>query len=220
MNLKIDPIWKDILKDSFEDDNFKRLVSFLEDEYANETVYPSRSDIFNAFNLCPLEKIKVVILGQDPYHGPNQAHGLSFSVPDGVRFPPSLANIFKEIQSDIDKEMPNTGNLTRWEEQGVFLLNATLTVRAHEAGSHQKKGWEHFTDQVIKTISERREGIVFLLWGGFAQKKLALIDEKKHLILKAPHPSPLSSFRGFFGCQHFSKANDYLLENNITAIEW
>jgi len=220
MQLKIDPVWENQLKDSLEDENFKGLVSFLENEYFKRTVYPDQQDIFKAFNLCPLQKVKVVILGQDPYHGPNQAHGLSFSVKDGVPSPPSLANIFKEIKTDVGKPIPISGNLTRWEEQGVFLLNATLTVRAHEPGSHQKKGWEEFTDHVIQTISQERRDVVFLLWGGFAQKKAHLIDEKKHLILKAPHPSPLSSYRGFFGCRHFSKTNEYFRTKDIAPIEW
>jgi uracil-DNA glycosylase len=220
MQLKIDPVWKNQLKYSLEDENFKGLVSFLENEYSKRTVYPDQQDIFKAFNLCPLQKVKVVILGQDPYHGPNQAHGLSFSVKDGVPSPPSLANILKEIKTDVGKPIPISGNLTRWEEQGVFLLNATLTVRAQEPGSHQKKGWEEFTDHVIQTISQERKDVIFLLWGGFAQKKAPLIDEKKHLILKAPHPSPLSSYRGFFGCRHFSKTNEYLRTKDIAPIEW
>lgn len=220
MEVEIEPSWKSVLNQLFDQKYFKDLVSFVDNEYATEKVYPPVHEIFNAFNHSPIDSIKVVILGQDPYHGPGQAHGLSFSVKPGVLFPPSLSNIFKEIETDLGKSMPLTGDLTRWADQGVFLLNATLTVRAQEAGSHQKKGWEEFTDEVIRTISDHREYVVFLLWGAYAQKKSVLIDAKKHLVLKAPHPSPLSSYRGFFGCKHFSKTNEYLIANGITPIEW
>jgi uracil-DNA glycosylase len=196
------------------------LVSFVKDEYQTHVVYPPGKEIFNAFNHCPMRAVKVVILGQDPYHGPGQAHGLSFSVKQGIRFPPSLLNIFKEIKSDIGLDMPPNGDLTRWANQGVFLLNATLTVRAYQAGSHQNQGWETFTDEVIKAISFQRENVVFMLWGAYAQKKAELIDTEKHLILKAPHPSPLSAHRGFLGCRHFSKANEYLIEKQLKPIEW
>ncbi|SFT97561.1 Uracil-DNA glycosylase [Algoriphagus locisalis] len=220
MQVKIEASWSEALHTTFEQQFFKDLVAFVRDEYGSTKVFPPGKEIFNAFDHCPIDEVKVVILGQDPYHGPGQAHGLSFSVKPRVPFPPSLLNIFKEIETDLGKPMPTDGDLTRWADQGVFLLNATLTVRAHQAGSHQKKGWEEFTDEVIRTISERREHIVFLLWGAYAQKKSALIDSKKHLILKAPHPSPLSSYRGFFGCKHFSKANEYLVAQGKKPIEW
>jgi len=220
MDVQIEPAWKQFLKTVFEQDFFKELVSFVKDEYQNKKVFPNGKDLFNAFNHSPLDQVKVVILGQDPYHGPNQAHGLSFSVKSGVPFPPSLLNIFKEIKSDIGKDVPPNGDLTRWADQGVFLLNATLTVRAHEAGSHQKKGWEEFTDEVIRVISAQRENVVFLLWGAYAQKKADLIDQSKHLILEAPHPSPLSSYRGFFGCRHFSQVNAYLVLHGKQPINW
>ncbi|MCE7056485.1 uracil-DNA glycosylase [Algoriphagus sp. AGSA1] len=220
MQVKIEPSWHDALDHLFGQEFFKNLVAFVKDEYASTKVYPPGKEIFNAFNHCPLQNVKVVILGQDPYHGPGQAHGLSFSVKPGVPFPPSLVNIFKEVQSDVGKPLPASGDLTQWADQGVFLLNATLTVRAHQAGSHQKRGWEEFTDEVIKTISERREHVVFLLWGSYAQKKSVLIDTRKHLVLKAPHPSPLSSYRGFFGSKHFSKANEYLETHGIEPIVW
>ena len=220
MEVKIEPSWKSALDYLFEQRYFKDLVSFVKDEYATTKVYPPGKEIFNAFNHTPIDSVKVVILGQDPYHGPGQAHGLSFSVKPGVPFPPSLLNIFKEIETDLGKPMPSNGDLTRWAEQGVFLLNATLTVRAHQAGSHQKKGWEEFTDEVIRKISDTREHVVFMLWGSYAQKKSVLIDSSKHLVLKAPHPSPLSSYRGFFGCQHFSKANNYLISNGMKPIDW
>ena len=220
MEVKIEPSWKSALDYLFEKKYFKDLVSFVKDEYATTKVYPPGKEIFNAFNHTPIDSVKVVILGQDPYHGLGQAHGLSFSVKPGVPFPPSLQNIFKEIETDLGKPMPSNGDLTRWAEQGVFLLNATLTVRAHQAASHQKKGWEEFTDEVIRKISDSREHVVFMLWGSYAQKKSILIDSSKHLVLKAPHPSPLSSYRGFFGCQHFSKANNYLISNGMKPIDW
>lgn len=220
MAVNIEPSWKEALHNTFEQKFFTDLVSFVRDEYASTKVYPPGKEIFSAFDHCPINEVKVVILGQDPYHGPGQAHGLSFSVKPGVPFPPSLLNIFKEIESDLGKPMPADGDLTRWADQGVFLLNATLTVRAHQAGSHQKKGWEEFTDEVIRTISDTCENVVFLLWGAYAQKKSALIDSRKHLVLKAPHPSPLSSYRGFFGCKHFSKANEYLNAKGKKGIDW
>lgn len=220
MNVKIEPSWKKVLEPVFQSESFINLTSFVKEEYSRENIFPEGKNIFNAFWHCPLDQIKVVILGQDPYHGPGQAHGLSFSVKPGIPFPPSLLNIFKEIKNDLGKDLPSNGDLTRWADQGVFLLNATLTVRAHQAGSHQKKGWEEFTDEVIKTISEKREHVVFLLWGAYAQKKAELIDVSKHLILKAPHPSPLSAHRGFLGCGHFSKSNEYLISKGINPIEW
>lgn len=220
MEFKIEQSWRAVLKDLVEQKFFKDLVYFLDEEYATTTVFPDVNEIYTAFNHCPLDSVKVVVIGQDPYHGPGQAHGLSFSVKPGTPFPPSLLNIFKEIQVDIGKPLPEDGDLTRWADQGVFLLNATLTVRAHQAGSHQKRGWEKFTDEVIKVISDKRDNVVFLLWGAFAQKKSSLIDSKKHLVLTAPHPSPLSSYRGFFGCKHFSKANEYLVDNGLMPIEW
>ncbi|TDQ13553.1 uracil-DNA glycosylase [Algoriphagus boseongensis] len=220
MDVKIEDSWKNALIDVFSQDFFHQLVTFVKDEYSTQQVFPPGKEIFNAFWHCPLDKVKVVILGQDPYHGPGQAHGLSFSVKPGIPFPPSLLNIFKEIKQDLGKDMPPNGDLSSWADQGVFLLNATLTVRAHQAGSHQNKGWEIFTDKVIQTISASREQVVFLLWGAYAQKKAELIDSSKHLILKAPHPSPLSAHRGFLGCGHFSKANQYLESKGLEPIKW
>lgn len=220
MEIKIEDSWKKALSKEFKQDYFSDLVAFVKDEYKKGKVFPPGKEIFNAFWHCPLESVKVVILGQDPYHGPGQAHGLSFSVKPGVPFPPSLLNILKEIKQDLGKDLPPNGDLTRWADQGVFLLNATLTVRAHQAGSHQNKGWETFTDGVIRVISEQRENVVFMLWGAYAQKKSQLIDSNKHLILKAPHPSPLSAHRGFLGCGHFSKANAYLDSKKIPVINW
>ncbi|TFV94627.1 uracil-DNA glycosylase [Algoriphagus kandeliae] len=220
MDVRIEESWGAVLSEVFDKQYFKDLVAFVKSEYKTQTIYPPGKLIFNAFDQCPLDQVKVVILGQDPYHGPGQAHGLSFSVRPGVPFPPSLLNIFKEIKSDLGIDMPPNGDLTRWAKQGVFLLNATLTVRNGQAGSHQKRGWEEFTDSVIHTISEKRSHVVFLLWGAYAGKKAELIDEKKHLILKAPHPSPLSAHRGFFGCKHFSKANAYLESKDIEPIKW
>lgn len=220
MNVKIEESWKQKLADEFEQPFFKALTDFVKQEYQNTTVYPPPGLIFNAFAHCPFETVRVVLLGQDPYHGPGQAHGLCFSVPEGVRPPPSLQNIFKEIQTDIGTPIPASGNLERWADQGVFLLNATLTVRAGQAGSHQGKGWETFTDSVIKRLSAEKEGLVFLLWGNYARQKAALIDTKKHLILQAPHPSPFSAHSGFFGCKHFSKTNQYLAEHGFMPIEW
>jgi uracil-DNA glycosylase len=220
MKVNIEPSWEIALKKVFEQDYFKELASFVKNEYSNSKIFPLGKDIFNAFWHCPIDKVKVVILGQDPYHGPDQAHGLSFSVKAGIPFPPSLLNIFKEIKADLGKDMPPNGDLARWADQGVFLLNATLTVRATLAGSHQNKGWEQFTDEVIREISDSQTHVVFMLWGAYAQKKAVLIDESKHLILKAPHPSPLSAHRGFLGCKHFSQANAYLISNNVGPIVW
>lgn len=220
MEVKIEESWKEVLVQTFDQPYFQNIVTFVKDEYSKGKVFPPGKDIFNAFEYCPIDQVKVVILGQDPYHGDGQAHGLSFSVKPGVPFPPSLMNIFKEIKADLGKEMPPNGDLSRWAKQGVFLLNATLTVRAHQAGSHQKKGWEEFTDSVIRSISRERKDVVFLLWGAYAQKKADLIDSHKHLILKAPHPSPLSAHRGFLGCKHFSKANEYLTSKGLDPIVW
>lgn len=220
MNVKIEESWQKILQEEFEKPYFKNLVSFVKDEYTSQKVYPPGNQIFNAFEHCPFDKVKVVILGQDPYHGPNQANGLAFSVKDGVRIPPSLINIFKEIKNDLGKDLPATGNLERWADQGVLLLNATLTVRAGDAGSHQKKGWEEFTDAVVRKVNDLKEGVVFMLWGAYAQKKGAFIDERKHLVLKAAHPSPFAADRGFFGTHHFSKANEYLKQQGKEPIAW
>jgi len=220
MDVKIEKSWKNQLEKEFEKDYFLKLTQYLQTEYQEQTIYPEGNLIFNAFEHCPFDQVRVVILGQDPYHEPGQAHGLCFSVKEGVALPPSLQNIFKEIRSDEGYEPLRSGNLERWANQGVLLLNATLTVRAHLAGSHQKKGWETFTDAAIHALAEKRSGIVFILWGAYAQKKGAFIDEKKHLVLKAVHPSPLSVYRGFFGCRHFSKTNDYLLTQGLTPINW
>lgn len=221
MQLIIEESWKAKLKDEFEKPYFKELTAFVKKEYQHHKCYPPVESIYAAFNCTPFKQIKVVILGQDPYHGPGQAHGLCFSVNEGVLPPPSLQNIFREIQQDIGGSIPKSGNLERWAAQGVFLLNASLTVRAHQAGSHQNKGWERFTDRVIETISKEKEGVVFLLWGGFAKKKAALIDANKHFILTSGHPSPLSANRGFwFGNKHFSKANEYLQDKGKKNIDW
>ena len=220
MDVKIEPSWKAALKEEFSKPYFEELTQFVREEYKTKQVFPSPKDIFRAFDLCPFDQVKVVMLGQDPYHNIGQAHGLCFSVQDGVPKPPSLINIYKEIQSDIGGEIPKSGNLEHWAKQGVFLLNATLTVIAHRAGSHQKKGWETFTDEVIRLISEKKDHVVFMLWGAYAQQKEWMIDQAKHLVLKAPHPSPLSSHRGFFGCKHFSKANNYLKKYNLKEIKW
>lgn len=220
MNVTINETWKEQLGAEFDKPYFASLVAFVKSEYKNSTIYPPGKLIFNAFNLCPFDKVKVVILGQDPYHEPGQAHGLCFSVMDNVPFPPSLQNIFTEIVNDLHKPVPASGNLTRWAEQGVLLLNATLTVRAHLAGSHQNKGWETFTDDVIKLLSDRKEHLVFILWGGYAKRKAALIDSSRHLVLTSAHPSPLSAYRGFFGNGHFSKTNEYLAAHGMTPIDW
>jgi uracil-DNA glycosylase len=220
MDVKIEESWKEQLADEFEKSYFKELTDFVRGEYGKENVYPPGSLIFNAFNHCPFDKVKVVLLGQDPYHEPGQAHGLCFSVQDGSRFPPSLINIFKEIESDLGIPSPKSGDLTRWADQGVLLLNATLTVRAHAAGSHQKRGWETFTDVVIEKLASQRNRLVYILWGSYAQQKGAIIDATQNLVLKSPHPSPLSANRGFFGNKHFSKANAYLQKTGQTPIAW
>ena len=217
---KIEESWKKILFDEFQKPYFEALKTFLVEEKKHHTIYPSGSNIFAAFNHTPFERVKVVILGQDPYHGANQAHGLSFSVQEGVPHPPSLQNIFKELRDDIGCDIPKNGTLTSWADQGVFLINAVLTVRSSEANSHKGRGWETFTDTVIKTLSDEKEHVVFILWGAPAGVKASLIDSKKHLILKAPHPSPLSSYRGFFGSKPFSKSNAYLIEHGKTPIKW
>jgi len=219
-NIQIEEHWGEVLASEFGQEYFRKLKEFLIQEKTKHLIYPPGDAIFSAFNHTPFNKVKVVIIGQDPYHGPGQAHGLCFSVPEGIKIPPSLRNIYKELISDIGITTPTKGDLTNWAKQGVLLLNATLTVRAHEAGSHQKKGWEQFTDQCIKNVSDQRDHVVFLLWGAFAQKKSMLIDENKHLILKAVHPSPLSAHRGFFGCKHFSKTNEYLVNHGMQAIDW
>lgn len=221
MDVKIEPSWKEALKSEFGKAYFEQIALHIKTEKSQgKIIYPPGSCIFNAFNTTPIDKIKVVILGQDPYHGPRQAHGLCFSVQNGVAPPPSLVNIFKELHDDVGVPIPNHGDLTRWAQQGVFLLNASLTVRAGEPMSHSKIGWASFTDMVIRTISDKREHVVFLLWGKFAQEKRALIDETKHLVLRAAHPSPLSASAGFFGCRHFSKTNEYLMRHGIDPIDW
>ena len=220
MNVKIEESWKRQLAVEFEKDYFVRLTQFVRQEYAQGAVFPPGRLIFNAFDLCPFDKVKVVIIGQDPYHGPGQAHGLCFSVNDGVPFPPSLVNIFKEIENDLGTPVPASGNLTRWANQGVLLLNATLTVRAHQAGSHQRQGWEEFTDAAIRTLASEREGLVFILWGAYAQKKGAFIDRSRHLVLSSAHPSPLSAWHGFFGNKHFSRTNEYLVSQGKEPMVW
>jgi uracil-DNA glycosylase len=221
MEVKIEANWKKILKDEFNKAYFKSLITFIKTEYKNYACYPKGTDIFNAFEFCPFDKTKVVILGQDPYHGPQQAHGLSFSVPKGISTPPSLINIYKELKDDLNIPIPEHGNLESWAKQGVLLLNATLTVRAHEAGSHQNKGWEIFTDEVIKKLSSEKEGIVFLLWGGYAKKKSKLINSAKHHILTSGHPSPLSANRGYwFNNKHFSETNKILVKQNMSPVKW
>lgn len=220
MDVALEPTWKTALNPIFRSDSFSKLTDFVRQEYRENHVFPPGKQIFSAFWQCPLPSVKVVILGQDPYHGQGQANGLAFSVAPGLPFPPSLLNIFKELKADLGIPIPPNGDLSRWAAQGVFLLNATLTVRANSAGSHQNQGWEVFTDSVIQTISREREGVVFLLWGAYAQKKEELIDSKRHCILKAPHPSPLAAHRGFWGCKHFSKANDYLLTSGQIPISW
>ena len=220
MDVRIEESWKQRLAPEFEKDYFVRLTDFVRSEYSRATVYPPAKLIFNAFDQCPFDATKVVIIGQDPYHGPGQAHGLCFSVAEGVPNPPSLQNIFKEILSDLGKPLPPHGDLTRWARQGVLLLNATLTVQAHQAGSHQRKGWEEFTDAAIRSLAEEREHLVFILWGAYAQKKGAFIDRDKHLVLTSAHPSPLSAYNGFFGNKHFSRANEYLAAHGIAEIEW
>ena len=220
INPKIEASWKEVLMPEFKSDYFLKLKSFLAEEIKKHLIFPAEKNIFAIFDLVPFDKVKVVILGQDPYHGGGQAHGLSFSVPHGIKIPPSLQNIFKELKSDLNIDAPTSGNLEKWAQQGVFLLNATLTVRANEAGSHQKKGWEQFTDSVIKTLSEKRENIVFILWGNYAQAKEKLIDAKKHFIIKSAHPSPLSAYNGFWESKPFSKTNSFLQSKGLKTINW
>ena len=219
-DVRIDESWRERLQSEFDAPYFALLTDFVRHEYATTRVYPPGSQMFAAFDACPFDKVKVVILGQDPYHEPGQAHGLCFSVNDGVPFPPSLQNIFKEIHDDIGTPVPMSGDLTRWANQGVLLLNATLTVRAHQAGSHQNKGWEQFTDAVIHRLAQERENLVFILWGSYAQRKGEFIDRSRHLVLQSPHPSPLSAHRGFFGNRHFSRTNEYLTAHGIEPILW
>lgn len=220
MDVRIEQSWKEQLAEEFSKDYFLRLIEFVRSEYSHTRVYPPGKYIFNAFEHCPFDKVKVVILGQDPYHEPGQAHGLCFSVQDGVPFPPSLVNIFKELESDLGKPVPFGGSLIRWADQGVLLLNATLTVRAHQAGSHQGRGWETFTDAVIHKLNAERSHIVYILWGAYAQRKGAFIDSSRNLVLKSAHPSPLSSYRGFFGSKPFSRANDYLAASGQSPVDW
>lgn len=221
MDVKIEESWKKVLQKEFDEDYFFKLVEFVKSEYQKSAVYPPAKFIFNAFELTPFDKVKVVILGQDPYHGPNQANGLAFSVNDGVKIPPSLINIYKEIEKDLGQKTINTnGNLENWAKQGVLMLNATLTVQANMAGSHQKKGWEKFTDTVIKVLSDQKENLVFILWGSYAQNKGSIIDESKHLVIKSAHPSPLSAYNGFFGSKPFSQTNTYLIFKEKEPINW
>lgn len=221
MEVKIEESWKKVLQKEFDEKYFENLITFVKSEYQKSTVYPPAKFIFNAFNLTPFNKVKVVILGQDPYHGPNQANGLAFSVNDNISCPPSLINIYKEIGTDLGTKTKNqNGNLENWAKQGVLMLNATLTVGAHMAGSHQNKGWEKFTDAVIKILSEQKENLVFILWGAYAQKKGSVIDENKHMVIKSAHPSPLSAYNGFFGSKPFSQTNTYLIFNGEDPIDW
>lgn len=221
INPKINEEWKEILWDEFQKPYFLEIKKFLlEEKKLEKNIFPPQNLIFNAFNTTPFSKVKVVILGQDPYHGLGQAHGLSFSVPDGIKPPPSLANIFKELHTDVNFVVPTHGNLVKWAQQGVLLLNAILTVEANNAASHQKRGWEYFTNAVIEKISKHKSGVIFLLWGKYAQEKQILIDENKHYILKAAHPSPFSAYNGFFGCKHFSTTNSILIKNGSTPIDW
>ena len=220
MNVKIEDSWKQILSNEWNKDYFIKLTEFVRNEYSTGRVFPPGKEIFAAFDTTPFEDVKVVIIGQDPYHDVNQANGLCFSVRDGIPFPPSLLNIFKEIQDDLGTPIPQSGDLSRWAKQGVLLLNSTLTVRAHSAGSHQNKGWEQFTDEVILQLAQQKENLVFILWGSYAIKKGAFINRMKHLVLTSPHPSPLSAYRGFFGNKHFSQANNYLIKHGKTPITW
>ena len=221
MDVKIEQSWKDVLSGEFEKEYFRKLTDFVRAEYkSGKTIYPKPQNIFNAFNLCPLSDVKVVIIGQDPYHEPGQAHGLCFSVENGIDLPPSLVNIYKEIESDIGHKSKTNGDLSDWARQGVLLLNSTLTVQAHLAASHSGKGWETFTDAVIRAVSENRKNVVYLLWGSFAQKKADCVNAEQNLILKSAHPSPLSAYRGFFGNHHFSKTNEYLIAHGKTPIDW
>ena len=220
MDVKIAQDWKEILQPEFDKPYFRELTDFVRQEYASRRVFPRAGNIFRAFDKCPFDRLKVVIIGQDPYHGEGQANGLCFSVADGIPFPPSLQNIFQEVSSDLNRPIPASGNLDRWAEQGVLLLNAVLTVRAHEAASHAGRGWETFTDAVVRAIAERKQGIVYLLWGSYAQRKGAIADPARNCILKAVHPSPLSAYRGFIGCRHFSQANAYLRSQGKAEINW
>lgn len=220
MEVKISADWQELLQPEFDKPYFEELTRFVRAEYGSTTVFPAGKNIFRAFDKCPVESLKVVIIGQDPYHGVGQANGLCFSVNDGVPFPPSLQNIFKEIKSDLGVDVPQSGNLDRWAEQGVLLLNAVLTVRAHEAASHAGRGWEQFTDAVVRIINERKQGVVYMLWGSYAQRKGQVVDPKNNLVLKSVHPSPLSVYRGFFGCKHFSQANTYLQSIGKSPIIW
>ncbi len=220
MDVKIAQDWKELLQEEFDKPYFKELTDFVREEYTSRLIFPRAKNIFRAFDKCPFDNLKVVIIGQDPYHGEGQANGLCFSVSEGVAFPPSLQNIFKEVQRDVNSPIPTSGELERWAEQGVLLLNAVLTVRAHEAASHAGRGWERFTDAVVKAIANRKDGIVYMLWGSYAQKKGAIADPSKNCILKAVHPSPLSAYRGFIGCSHFSQANSYLKSIGKEPIIW
>lgn len=220
MNVRIDETWKEVLQPEFDKPYFELLTSFVRSEYQTKQCFPPARLIFNAFDSCPFDRVRVVIIGQDPYHDVGQAHGLCFSVNDGIAIPPSLENIYKELNRDLGIPIPTSGNLTRWAEQGVLLLNATLTVVAHHAGSHQNKGWEELTDAAIQALNTRREHIVYLLWGSYAQRKGQFVDRRKNLVLTAPHPSPLSAYRGFIGCGHFSAANNYLIKNGLQPIAW
>lgn len=220
MEVKIEQKWKEVLGDEFDKNYFRELTNFVKEEYQTKTIYPPASKIFAAFDSTPFDDVKVVILGQDPYHGPNQANGLSFSVNNGIKFPPSLQNIYKELNDDLGNDIPTSGDLSHWAKQGVLMLNATLTVEATKAGSHQKKGWETFTDAVIEKLNQEKENIVFILWGSYAQKKGAKINRKKHFVIESAHPSPLSVYRGFWGSKPFSKTNEFLISKNITPINW
>ena len=220
MNVRIDESWRQVLHPEFDKPHFELLTNFVRNAYRTTQCFPPAGQIFRAFDLCPFNRVRVVIIGQDPYHDFNQAHGLCFSVQDGVRVPPSLENIYKELNRDLGKPIPTSGNLTHWAEQGVLLLNATLTVEAHRAGSHQGKGWEELTDAAIQALNNRRENVVFMLWGSYAQRKGQFIDRRRHLVLTAVHPSPLSAYRGFIGCGHFSQANAYLQQHGQTPINW
>lgn len=220
MDVKIEQSWKEVLNEEFNQEYFLKLASFVKDEYKSKRIFPPADKIFNAFNLCSFNDVKVVIIGQDPYHGEGQANGLSFSVNDGIRIPPSLINIYKELKSDLRINPPNSGNLERWSKQGVLLLNATLTVQKSTPNSHQGKGWEKFTDAVIKQISDRKENVVFILWGAYAKKKGEVIDRNKHFVIESPHPSPFSADRGFFGSKPFSKTNTYLKSKGLKEISW
>ncbi len=220
MQVRIHDSWRQVLQPEFDKPYFELLTSFVRHEYQTKTCFPPAGQIFNAFDVCPFDQVRVVIIGQDPYHEPGQAQGLCFSVNEGIRIPPSLVNIYKEIQSDLGKPIPSSGNLMRWAQQGVLLLNATLTVEAHKAGSHQNKGWEELTDAAIQALNEKKQNLVFMLWGSYAQRKGQFIDRKRHCVLTAAHPSPLSAYNGFFGCRHFSQANAYLTSHHLPIIDW